>query len=202
VTGAGGITFEAVLGTNEDQTAIAPGARRRTWREGGRRYFHHSTDAPIGNEYAFFSADYAVHEGQWNPSTNSGQVVAIQIFHHPGHAANLDRMVRSVRASLSYYTEQFGPYPYSHIRLVEYPGHGRGMHAEASTIDYEEGFSLLNPEDGSRGLDLPFHVVAHEVVGGGYAHVEGAALLSESLASTPRTRLWRKPTATSIFADS
>ena len=38
------------------------GALRRTWTEGGRRYFHYVTDARIGNEYAFFSAGYAVHE--------------------------------------------------------------------------------------------------------------------------------------------
>ena len=56
----------------------------------------------------------------------SGQTVAIQIFHHPGHAANLGRMVASVRASLDYYTRQFGPYPYSYIRLIENPGPWHG----------------------------------------------------------------------------
>jgi hypothetical protein len=182
-TGTERIAFEAVVGTDERQIAVAPGALIRTWTEGGRSYFHYSTDAPIGNEYAFFSADYAVHEGRWND-------VAIQIFHHPGHTSNLDRMVRSVRASLSQYSEQFGPYPYGHIRLVEHPGHGLGMHAEAATIDYQEGFSLLNPEDGPRGLDLPFYVVAHEVAHQWWGAqlalarpIEGAGLLTESLAS-------------------
>jgi len=183
------IAFEAVVATDEDQIAVAPGALRRTWTEGGRRYFRYSTDAPIGNEYAFFSADYAVHEGEWSdPPAGSGQVVAIRIFHHPGHTANLDRMLRSVRASLSHYTKQFGPYPYRHISLVEHPGHGMGMHAEAGMIAFQEGFSLLNPEDGPQGLDLPFYVVAHEVAhqwwGSGLAaRVEGAGLLSETLAS-------------------
>lgn len=122
------IAFEAVVGTDEDEIAVAPGALRRTWTEGGRRYFRYSTNAPIGNQYAFFSADYAVHEARWKD-------VAIRIFHYPGHDANLDRMSRSVRASLDYYTEQFGPYPYSHIKLVEHPGHGLGMHAEATLIE-------------------------------------------------------------------
>jgi len=180
-TGAERIAFEAVVGTDERQIAVAPGALIRTWTEGGRSYFHYATDVPIGNEYAFFSADYAVHKGRWND-------VAIQIFHHPGHAANLDHMVRSVRASLSHYSEQFGPYPYSYIRLVEHPGHGFGMHAEATTIDFQEGFSLLNPQDDPRGFDLVFAVLAHEVAhqwwGGQltYARVEGAILLTESLA--------------------
>ena len=181
-TGAERPTFEAIVGTAEDQIAIVPGALRRTWMENGRRYFHYATDVPIGNEYAFFSAAYAVHEAQWHD-------VAIQTFHHPGHTANLDRMDRSVRASLDYYTAQFGPYPYRLIRLIEHPGHGRGMHADAMTISSEEGFSLLNPDDGPQGFDLPFFVVAHEVAHQWWgaqltpARVEGAGLLVESLAS-------------------
>ena len=120
------IDFEAVVGTGEDQIAVAPGILQRTWTERGRRYFHYVTDAPIGNEYSVFSARYALQEGEWRPPTGSGQGdVAIQIFHHPKHKENLERMVRSVQASLNYYTEQFGPYPYRHIRIVEYPGRGR-----------------------------------------------------------------------------
>jgi ABC-2 type transport system permease protein len=60
------LAVEAVVGTDADQIAVAPGSLRRTWTEGGRRYFHYATDAPIGNEYAFFSADYAVHEERRN----------------------------------------------------------------------------------------------------------------------------------------
>jgi ABC-type transport system involved in multi-copper enzyme maturation permease subunit len=174
------IAFDAVVGTDADQVAVAPGVLRRTWAEGGRRYFHYATDAPIGNEYAFFSANYAVREGRWND-------VAIQIYYHPGHTANLDRMLRSVRASLDYYTEQFGPYPYRHMSLVEHPGLG-GMHAHASLITFQEGFSLFNLEDNPRSPDFPFSVVAHEVAHQWWgtqvapARVEGAPLLSESLA--------------------
>lgn len=182
----GGIAFEAVMGTHEDQVAVAPGALRRTWTQGGRRYFHYATDGPIGNEYAFASADYAVHEARWkDPSAGSGQAVAIRIFHHPGHTAHLDRMVRSIRASLDYYTRQFGPYRYSHLSVVERPGNGTSLHAEPSMITYEEGFSLWNPQDDPGSLDLPFAVVAHEMAHQWtvpYAAVEGAPVLSESLA--------------------
>lgn len=90
VAGLEPIMFEAVVGTDEGQVAVAPGALRRTWTQDGRRYFHYATDAPILNNYAFFSAAYAVREGRWND-------VEIQIFHHPRHAQNVDRMVRSVQ---------------------------------------------------------------------------------------------------------
>ena len=174
------IAFEAVIGTGEDQIAVAPGVLRQTWTERGRRYFRYASDAPVGTEHFFFSASYVVHEARWKD-------VAIRIFHHPGHTANLDRMVRSVRASLDYYTEQFGPYRYSHITLVEHPGDGdgAGIHAVPSMLIWEEGFSLWNPKDDPGSLDFPFAVVAHEVAHQWtvpYAFVEGAPVLSESLA--------------------
>ena len=186
------ITFEAIVGTSSDQVAIAPGALRRTWTEGGRRYFHYLTDVPINNQYGVFSARYALHEEQWNPAfaysrPGSGQAIAIQIFHHPGHAANLGRMLASVRASLDHYTRQFGPYPYSYIRLIENPGPGMGVHTEAATIEYGEGFSLLNPGSGPQDRDVVFAVVAHGVARGWWgmqvapADVAGAGLLDVSL---------------------
>ena len=181
------ITFEATVGTSADQVAVAPGVLRRTWTEGGRRYFHYVTDVPINNHYGVFSARYAMREEQWTPSTGSGQPVAIQIFHHPGHAANLRRMVASVRASLDLYTRQFGPYPYSYMRLIENPVRGMGVATEAATVEYGEGFSLLNPGDGPQQLDIVFAVVAHAVARGWWgmqvapADVEGAGLLSVSL---------------------
>ena len=181
------ITFEAIVGTSGDQVAVAPGALRRTWTEGGRRYFHYITDVPINNQYRVFSTDYAMHEEQWNSSAGSGQAVAIQIFHHPGHAGNLGRMVASVRASLDHYTRQFGPYPYSYVRLIENPVLGIGVQTEAATVEYGERFSLLDPGDNPQDLDLVFAVVAHGVARGWWgmqvapADVEGAGLLDVSL---------------------
>ncbi len=40
-------TFEAIVGTDADQVAVAPGALRRTWEEAGRRYFHYGSEVPI-----------------------------------------------------------------------------------------------------------------------------------------------------------
>ena len=170
-----------MVGTDEDQVAVAPGRLRRTWTENGRRYFHYGTDALIRNDYAFFSADYAVKEARWND-------VSIEIFHHPGHAWNLDHAVRGVQASLDYYVKHFGPYPHGQIRLVEHPGKAMSLHSSPVNISYQEGFSLMNPREGPEALDFPFAVVAHEVAHQWWgnqvtpAPVEGAPVLSESLA--------------------
>ncbi|MDB5195931.1 MAG: hypothetical protein JWP88_301, partial [Flaviaesturariibacter sp.] len=172
---------ETIVSTDADQVAIGPGRLHRTWTAAGRRYFHYATNAPIPNQYAFFSARYAVHELKWNN-------VTIQVYHQPSHTANLSSMLSGARSALDYYTRQFGPYPYDVFRLVEHPGYGSGMHAEASTIDYQEGFSLLDPTD-SNAYNLPFYIVAHEAAHQWWgaaqqlpARVEGAFVMTETFA--------------------
>ncbi|MCF0069669.1 ABC transporter permease [Dyadobacter sp. CY261] len=182
------IFFNAVVGTGGGQMVVAPGSLRKTWRNGDRRYFHYATNARIRHEYAFFSANYALHEGQWIPSQDSGKSVAIQIYHDPGHTGNLERVMQSIKGSLDYYTTQFGPYPHRQLRFVAKPGYSGGNHAAPITITAEEGFFLLNPKQDPRGFDLVTAVVAHEVAHQWWgnqlksAYVEGAGLLSESLA--------------------
>ncbi|WP_303310868.1 M1 family aminopeptidase [Hymenobacter sp. BT730] len=183
------ISFVAVVGTDANQTVVAPGTLRRTWTKAGRRYFHYATDAPIRNEYAFFSANYALQEGKWaNPAAGPGQEVAIQIYYPPGVTENPARMVRSAQASLDYYTQQFGPYPHRQLRFVAHPSYAFGHHAAPIDITAEEGFFLLNPKDDKRGFDLVTAVVAHEVAHQWWgnqlkqAYVEGAGLITESLA--------------------
>ena len=173
--------FDAVVGTDADQVAVAPGVLRRTWTEGGRRYFHYGSDVPISGDYVFFSADYAVHRERWND-------VELSFFNHPDHTANRDRVVRSARASLAYYSAQFGEYPYRFLQVVEQPGNFFGMGVDGSgVVTGGEGFYLLAPRD-DRRLDAVFEIVAHEMahqwwgVQLKYAFAEGAGVVSESLA--------------------
>jgi ABC-type transport system involved in multi-copper enzyme maturation permease subunit len=179
-SGAERIAFEAVVGTDAAQRAVAPGALRRTWTERGRRYFHYATERPIRNDFALFSADYAVRAGRWRD-------VAIEVVHHPGHAWNADGMLAGVRASLEHLSAELGPYRYGQARLVEHPGSGT-LHAFPINVSFEEGFALLDPKRDPRGLDFPFAIVAHEMAHHWWgdqlspAPVEGAGFLSESLA--------------------
>ena len=181
------VAVDAVVGTDADQIAVAPGRLLRSWTENGRRYFHYATDAPIRNDYAFFSAAYAVREARWRARDGSGPEVSIEIYHHPAHAWNVDRMVRSVQASLDYYTTMLGPYPHGQVRLVEHAGDSVTLHASAINISYQEPFALLNPEKDTRQIDLPFAVIAHEMAHQWWgnaltpAAVEGAGLLTETL---------------------
>jgi ABC-2 type transport system permease protein len=97
-------------------------------------------------------------------------------------------MIRSARASLDYFTRNFGPYPYGQLRFVEYPGQSLTMHASPINITFQEAFSGLNSGADERGVDFPFAVAAHEVAHQWWgnqmspASVEGGPLLSEALA--------------------
>lgn len=177
------IAFEAVIGTDEGQTAVAPGTLRRTWTAPGRRYFHYVAAAPIRNIYALFSARYAVREIRWRN-------LPIRVFYHPGHSQNIGCLLRSAQASLACYTREFGPYPFDQLTLVETPGANSSLRLTAypGTIMYTESFALVNPREEQRHLDLPFAVLAHEMAHQWWGHqvvpadVEGAPVLSESLA--------------------
>ncbi len=174
------IDFETTVSTDADQVAVAPGYLQGTWTRGGRRYFRYRMDAPILNFYAFLSGRYQVRRDRWKG-------VAIEVYHHPGHAFNVDRMVGAVKKSLDYFTEAFGPYQHRQVRILEFPRYGAFAQSFANTIPYSESMGFIadvRPGD----IDYPFFVTAHEVAHQWWGHqavgaqVQGAAMLSETLA--------------------
>ncbi|UJH92359.1 hypothetical protein LZ575_07480 [Antarcticibacterium sp. 1MA-6-2] len=150
------LTFEAVLGTSEEQTAVTAGSLQSSWMENGRRYSHYKTDAPIRHNYEIFSAVYEVHKAKCKD-------VEINIYHHPDHTKNLERMAKGMVASLDYFSKNFSPYPHRQMNLVEYPASGVGLNGNPVTMSYSEGFSFFNVEKEVRNIDFPFAVIAHEV---------------------------------------
>ncbi len=200
------VHLDAVVGTSADQTVIMPGILRRSWTENGRRYFHYETRPALFGANVI-SGRYAVLQGRWIPGPGATPVprhsapprsgdatrvsdddgVALRIFHDPAHGSNLDRTLRSMKASLAYYTEQFGPYPYDELSIVEIPRYGGFGRALAHTITFTEDYFLGRVKENQ--LDQPFYGTAHEVAHqwwGGQARgaaVRGRGFLSESLAN-------------------
>jgi ABC-2 type transport system permease protein len=172
--------FEATISTDQGQVAVAPGELRRSWTENGRSYFQYASDVPISGMDVFFSADYLVHRERL------GQV-DLQVFVHPAHAKHLERLLRGVRASLDYYSSQFGAYPYRFLQVVEQPGNFLGMGVDGSgVVTGGEGMFLLDPQ--GDGFDVIFEVTAHEMGHQWWgmqlkpAFAEGGGVISESLA--------------------
>ncbi len=174
------VNVDAVVGTALDQIAITPGVLRKSWTENGHRYFHYQSEQPIAFGNAVFSSNYAVRESRWHD-------VALQVFYHPGHGYDVDQMMRSMKASLDYYTSHFGPYPYGVLRIVEYPRYGGFGSAHPTIIAFAEDAFLTRVTPGE--LDQTFFGTAHETAHswwGGMvrgAVVRGDEFLSESLAN-------------------
>jgi ABC-2 type transport system permease protein len=175
------ITFEAVIGTSPEQTAVAPGRLLRSWNENGRRYFHYATERPVRNTFAIFSARYAVHR-----ETREG--VLIELYYHPTHTFNVERFAKAVRASLDYYTKTLGPYPHRQIRIAEFPRYANLAHAYPGTIAQAEATGWLTKVEESRDFDLASMTVATEVARQWWgfqvvpAAVEGGPAVGEVLA--------------------
>jgi len=174
------VTFEVVVSTSPDQIALAPGYLEREWEEDGRRYFRYAMDAPILNFFSFLSARYTTRSDRWND-------VAIEVFYHPGHEFNVDRMIEGVKKSLDYFTTELSPYQHRQVRILEFPRYESFAQSFPNTIPYSEsiGFIARVKDD---DVDYPFYVTAHEVAHQWWAHqviganVQGATVLSETLA--------------------
>jgi hypothetical protein len=177
------ISFDATVSTSPDQIAIAPGMLENEWTVRGRRYFHYKMDKPMLDFYAFQSARYAVRHDRW-------QDVGIDLYYHPGHEYDLERMIRGVRDSLDYYTRNFGPYPLKVVRIVEFPRYATLAQSFPGTIPFSEGLGFIAKVDDNNPKDInyPYYVTAHEMahqwwgnqlIGG---NTRGATVLSETLA--------------------
>jgi len=177
------VDFECMVCTDPDQLAIAPGYLEDEFTEGDRRCFKYAMDAPIFHFEAFLSARYEVARDSWND-------VAIEVWHHPTHSWNVQRMIQSVKDGLDYYTKNFGPYQHRQVRIVEFPRY-YGLFAQSfpNTIPFSESIGFIaRLEDEAKDLDYVYYVTAHELAHQWWAHqviggnVQGSTLLSESLA--------------------
>lgn len=176
------IDFETVVSTHPSQIAIAPGYLQKEWTEGDRRYFHYKMDAPILHFYSYLSADYEVHRDRHGD-------VAIEIYYHEGHEYNIDRMVDSIKKSLDYFSENFGPYQHRQMRIMEFPRYRGFAQSFPNTVPFSEGLGFIAKldEDKEEDIDFPFYVTAHEVAHQWWGHqvaggnVQGATFLMETL---------------------
>jgi hypothetical protein len=172
------ISFRTRVSTVDTQIAVAPGRLRDQWLEKGRAFFDYEMEAPMMHFYAYLSAEYQVLRDKWND-------VDIEIYYHPTHTYNLDRMVQGIKDSLTVYSEAFGPYQYPQIRVLEFPAYRSFAQSFANTIPFSEGLGFVS-DVGPTDLDVPYYVTAHEVAHQWWGHQvsaadsEGASMLNEA----------------------
>jgi hypothetical protein len=181
ISDADHITFEAVVSTSADQTAIAPGKLQTQWEQDGRRYFRYRVDEPILNFFAFLSGRYEVERQQWNG-------VDLEVFYHKEHAVNVPRMFESMIATLDYCTANFSPYPHQQLRIVEFPRYRRFAQAFPGTVPFSESSDFITDLRDTDNIDMVFYITAHEIAHQWWGHqlipanVPGSQMITESLA--------------------
>lgn len=175
------INFSIQMSTDKGQIAIAPGYLEKQWEENDRVYFQYKMDAPMCNFYSMISANYAVKKDKWND-------VNLEIYYHPGHEYNLDKMMEGMKDALEYYTKNFHPYQYRQVRIMEFPRYATFAQSFANTIPFSEGIGFISKiDDPDEDIDFVYYVTAHEVAHQWWGHqvmeagVKGNAMLSESM---------------------
>jgi len=172
---------DTVISTSADQTAVAPGSLIRQWKQNGRNYYEYKLDHESLNFYSFISARYEVAREEWNG-------IKVEVYYDKDHPWNVPRMLNSIKKSLAYYTENFGPYYHKEARIIEFPRVARFAQAFPGTMPYSESIGFIADIEKPDDIDMVFYVVAHEMGHQWWAHqvvganMQGATALSETLA--------------------
>lgn len=175
------IDFETTVSTSDDQTPVAPGRLIERWEKQGRRYAHYKVDTPILPFFSYQSGKWEIKKASWNG-------LPIDVYYDKKHAYNIDSMVKGTQRALSYFTDNFGPYPYKEVRILEFPLYQAYARSFPNTIPFSESLGFINDMRNPEGVDHVFYVTAHEVAHQWWgdqvipANVQGSAMLAESLA--------------------
>ncbi|GAB4421916.1 MAG: M1 family aminopeptidase [Bacteroidia bacterium] len=181
---ADNLRFGITMSTAADQIAIAPGYLQRSWEENSRRYFQYEMDVPMFNFYSMISARYAVRTEDW--AAPWGKTVKLEIYHHPSHTYNLDRMMEAMKHSLTYYSTHFSPYQFRQMRIMEFPRYADFAQSFANTVPFSEGIGFIL-KIGEDDVDMAYYVTAHEMAHQWWGHqvtqaqVQGSAMISETM---------------------
>ena len=186
------VKFHAIVSTSPEQFAVAPGYLTREWTENGRRYFEYDMgETRINNFFSFLSGRFDIKRDSYNG-------VKLEIYYHPGHEANLDKMMASAQAGLDYYTKNFGPYQFSQYRVLEYPRYRTFAQSFPNTIPFSEGIGFIERLKKSDDLDLLYFVNAHELAHQWWGHqligsmTQGSNMMSETLAEYSALKVMEK----------
>ena len=175
------INFAATVSTVAGQKAVTSGKLVKQWLDGERAFFSYKSQSPMMNSYSFISAEYEQLKDTW-------QGVDINVLYHKPHRYNVERMMESAKHSLEYFSQNFGPYQFEELSILEFPAYRTYAQSFPSMIAYSEDLGFLADVQSSEVIDVPYYVTAHEVAHQWWSHqvlganTQGASMLSETLA--------------------
>jgi hypothetical protein len=180
------ITFHTIVGTSDDQTAIAPGYLKRDWHKDGRHYFEYSMGSThIQDFFAYLSGRYAVRHDVYAGASGP---INLDVYYDPAHPYDVDDMLESSRAGLQYYETNFSPYQFSQYRIMEFPRYRTFAQSFPNTVPFSEAIGFIIRLEKPTDVDLTYFVTAHELGHQWWGHqligarVQGSNMMSETLA--------------------
>lgn len=174
--------LELIASVPDDQRVLSLGRLAREWQADGRRYSHYIQEQISDHWFALAAGRFAHHASEVDG-------VAVSVWYHPDHDANVAAMAAAARDALTYYRQRWGDYPYAQLRIVEIPGFsGRfGATSYATTIFAVESRLFVLDQRDPEQFDMVYRTISHEVGHqwwGGMldpAPAAGARLLTEGL---------------------
>ena len=181
------VDFTATMCTDTNQIAIAPGTLVKTYEKDGQACRDYKANRPILNFFSFISQDFTEERDVW--TGENGQSVDVIIYYHKAHNYNVQVMMKAAKASLDIFTQEYGPYLYDQVRIMEFPYRSFAQ-AFAGTIPFSENIGFVqdsgDPKDPD-SVDLATYVTMHEIGHQWFAHqivpagTKGFNVLSEGL---------------------
>jgi ABC-type Na+ efflux pump permease subunit len=124
---------------------------------------------------------FNVVAGKWAERRGEGTAV----YHHPAHTYNLDGLVAALDGARRYYSEWFGAFPWTELKLSEFPGLASYAQGFPTNITFSEsiGFLTLQETTGNAPFTIAAHEAAHQWWGNRVLPGKGpgANLISEGL---------------------
>ena len=186
--------LDVTVSTEPDQIAISPGYLKGKWMQNGRAYFHYQMDKPIFNFFNIISGRYLVKHDKWKN-------VNLEIYYHPGHDYNAEIMFKAFKNGLSYDTENYDPFQYRQMRIIEYPKYRSFAQSFPNTVPFSENIGFIFHHQPDK-LDMCYYVTAHELGHQWWGHqvceanTQGDQMYSEGLAQYSALMLLKKTLST------
>ena len=153
------VDFEAILSTSADQIALTSGQLQKEWMDNNRNYFQYKANGKMSISYVFTSGKYEVQKDQW-------EGIDLAIYYDKKHPHNVANMMAGMKASLAYCAENFSPYQFKQVRIVEFAQTGgASAHGYPGFIPTGEGAGFISDirDSSADGWDMPFGTAVHEV---------------------------------------
>jgi len=176
------INFETIVSTENNQTAIAPGELIKKWSKDNRTFYQYKTSSKIVPAIAYFSSEYTTRKEKYKG-------VSIEQYYDAFHNFNIENIQKHSKIALDYCIENFGSYPFNHLRIAEIPAHWPfGGFAHPGTISMVEDRLYLVDYRNTTHFNLVAKRAIHEVAHQWFGHIlspkntAGASMFTEGFA--------------------